>query len=115
MNRKVARKQLERLGYQVDTVDGGKPALAAMSSAPYMAVLMDCEMPEMDGYATTAEIRRRDNGDRHTNIIAMTAHALEGARERCLASGMDEYIAKPVTLKALEAVLEVTLHQSTSN
>ncbi|MGZ6228273.1 MAG: response regulator [Candidatus Binataceae bacterium] len=115
VNRKVARKQLERLGYQVDTVDGGKPALAAMSSAPYMAVLLDCEMPEMDGYATTAEIRRRDNGDRHTKIIAMTGHALEGARERCLESGMDEYIAKPVTLKALEAVLEVTLHQSTSN
>ena len=77
-------------------------------------MLLDCEMPEMDGYATTAEIRRRDNGDRHTKIIAMTGHALEGARERCLESGMDEYIAKPVTLKALEAVLEVTLHQSTS-
>ena len=115
VNRKVAQKQLERLGYQVDTVDGGKPALAAMSIAPYLVVLLDCEMPEMDGYATAAEIRRRDNGDRHTKIIAMTGHALEGARERCLESGMDEYIAKPVTLKALEAVLEVTLHQSTSN
>ena len=91
------------------------PALAAMSSSPYMVVLLDCEMPEMDGYATTAEIRRRDNGHRHTKIIAMTAHALEGARERCLESGMDEYIAKPVTLKALEAVLELTLHQSISN
>ena len=66
VNRKVARKQLERLGYLVDTVDGGKPALAAMSSAPYMVVLLDCEMPEMDGYATTAEIRRRENGERHT-------------------------------------------------
>ena len=115
VNRKVARKQLERLGYQVDTVDGGKPALAAMSSAPYMAVLLDCEMPEMDGYATAAKIRRRDNGDRHTKIIAMTGHALEGTRERCLESGMDEYIAKPVTLKALEAVLELTLHQSKNN
>ena len=115
VNRKVARKQLERLGYQVDTVDGGKPALAAMSSARYMAVLLDCEMPEMDGYATTAEIRRRDNGDRHTKIIAMTGHALEGARERCLESGMDEYIAKPVTLKALESVLELTLHQAAGN
>ena len=78
-------------------------------------MLLDCEMPEMDGYTTTAEIRRRDKGDWHTKIIAMTGHALESARERCLESGMDEYIAKPVTLKALEAVLEVTLHQSTSN
>jgi two-component system, sensor histidine kinase and response regulator len=77
-----------------------------------MVVLLDCEMPEMEGYATTAEIRRRDSGHRHTQIIAMTAHALEGARERCLESGMDEYVAKPMTLKALKAVLEVALRQS---
>ncbi len=109
VNRKVAQRQLERLGYLVDTVDGGKAALAAMSSAPYAAVLLDCEMPEMDGYATTAEIRRRDNGHRHTTVVAMTAHALEGARERCLESGMDEYVAKPVTLESLAAVLEVAL------
>jgi PAS domain S-box-containing protein len=111
VNRKVARKQLERLGYLVDVVDGGKPALAAMASAPYPVVLLDCEMPEMDGYATTVEIRRRENGERHTTIIAMTGHALEGARERCLDSGMDEYVAKPVTLDALAAVLDVALRQ----
>ena len=111
VNRKVAQKQLERLGYLVDTVDGGKPALAAMAGAPYPVVLLDCEMPEMDGYATTAEIRRRENGQRHTSIIAMTGHALEGARERCLESGMDEYVAKPVTLDALAAVLEVARRQ----
>jgi two-component system sensor histidine kinase/response regulator len=111
VNRKVAQKQLERLGYLVDTVDGGEPALAAMASAPYPVVLLDCEMPEMDGYATTAEIRRRENGDRHTTIIAMTGHALEGARERCLKSGMDEYVAKPVTLDTLAAVLDAALRQ----
>ena len=111
VNRKVARKQLERLGYLVDVVDGGKPALAAMANAPYPVVLLDCEMPEMDGYATTVEIRRRENGERHTTIIAMTGHALEGARERCLDSGMDEYVAKPVTLDALAAVLDVALRQ----
>jgi CheY-like chemotaxis protein len=111
VNRKVAQRQLERLGYLVDVVDGGKSALAAMSNALFAVVLMDCEMPEMDGYATTAEIRRRDSDRRHTTIIAMTAHALEGARERCLASGMDDYIAKPVTLKSLAAVLEVAFSQ----
>jgi PAS domain S-box-containing protein len=105
VNRKVAQRQLERLGYLVDAVDGGKSALIAMSNVHYAAVMMDCEMPEMDGYATTAEIRRREMLPPHTNIIAMTAHALEGARERCLKSGMDEYIAKPVTLQSLAAVL----------
>jgi CheY-like chemotaxis protein len=110
VNRQVAQKQLERLGYSADTVDGGNSALAAMSSAPYPVVLLDCEMPDMDGYATAAEIRRREEGQRHTTIIAMTGHVLEGARERCLASGMDEYVAKPVTLVTLGAVLELALH-----
>ncbi len=111
VNRRVAQKQLQRLGYLVDTVDGGKPALAAMSSMLYPVVLLDCEMPEMDGYATTAAIRRLENGERHTTIIAMTGHALEGARERCLDSGMDEYVAKPVTLDTLAAVLDIALSQ----
>jgi PAS domain S-box-containing protein len=111
VNRKVAQRQLERLGYLVDVVDGGKSALVAMSNALFPVVLMDCEMPEMDGYATTAEIRRRDSDRPHTTIIAMTAHALEGARERCLAAGMDDYIAKPVMLESLAAVLEVAFSQ----
>jgi CheY-like chemotaxis protein len=106
VNLKVAAKQLQRLGYRVGLAESGKAAIDALSSARYPIVLLDCEMPEMDGYATTAEIRRREGGARHTIIVAMTAHALEGARGRCLDAGMDEYVAKPVTLQTLAAVLE---------
>jgi DNA-binding response OmpR family regulator len=106
VNLKVAEKQLQRLRYRVDLADGGQAALDALSRTNYPVVLLDCEMPEMDGYATTSEIRRREGVDRHTIIVAMTAHALEGARLRCLDAGMDDYVAKPVTLQALAAVLE---------
>jgi signal transduction histidine kinase/two-component SAPR family response regulator len=106
VNLKVAEKQLQKLGYRVDLVGGGKAAIDALSRAQYSVVLLDCEMPEMDGYATVAEIRRCERDQRHTIIVAMTAHALEGARMRCLDAGMDEYVAKPVTLQALAAVLE---------
>jgi CheY-like chemotaxis protein len=106
VNLKVAERQLHKLGYRVDLAGGGKAALEALFSTRYAVVLLDCEMPEMDGYATVAEIRRREGVARHTIVIAMTAHALEGARLHCLDAGMDEYLAKPVSLTALAAVLE---------
>jgi two-component system sensor histidine kinase/response regulator len=106
VNLKVAEKQLQKLGYRVDLAGGGKAAIEALFGAHYTVVLLDCEMPETDGYATVAEIRRLEGASGHTMVIAMTAHALEGARLRCLNAGMDEYVAKPVTLNALIAVLQ---------
>ena len=105
-NRLVATRMLAKLGYEVDVAEHGGEALDATATTEYDAVLMDCQMPEMDGYQATAAIRRRDEGGRHVPIVAMTAAAMEGDREACLAAGMDDYIAKPVRLETLAATLE---------
>ncbi|MDX2168086.1 MAG: ATP-binding protein [Deltaproteobacteria bacterium] len=105
VNQKVATKMLARLGYTADVVGNGREATAAVSRAAYDAVLMDCMMPEMDGYAATEAIRRAEGEERHIPIIAMTANAMPGDREHCLAVGMDDYVAKPVDVETLRAVL----------
>ena len=108
VNQLVATRMLESIGCTFDVANDGREAVEAASLASYDAVLMDVQMPEMDGHEATAEIRQREGGEgasRHTPIIAMTANAMPGDRERALASGMDDYLPKPVKLADLEAIL----------
>jgi CheY-like chemotaxis protein len=105
INQMVAVDTLNLLGYQVDIARDGIEALDLAGTKPYRAILMDCQMPRMDGYTATAELRKREHGDRHIPIIAMTAHALAEDRQRCLAAGMDDYLAKPIDPEKLRITL----------
>ena len=106
VNQRVAQKHLAYLGYGVDVVADGQAAVTALTQKDYELVFMDCQMAGLDGFAATAEIRRREGATRHTTIVALTAHALPGDRERCLAAGMDDYIAKPLRRTDFAAMLE---------
>jgi signal transduction histidine kinase/CheY-like chemotaxis protein len=106
VNRKVAVSMLEGLGHSVAVAADGSEALAALDAAGFDAVLMDVQMPVMDGFEATAALRAREAGSgRHTPVIALTAHAMKGDRERCLAAGFDDYLPKPIRRDSLAAVL----------
>jgi CheY-like chemotaxis protein len=105
VNQRVTRLLLQKRGYVVEVACDGHEAVVATARTPFAAVLMDCHMPRFDGYAATTEIRARSGPGARVPIIAMTANAGPGARERCLAAGMDDYVAKPVDTDALDAVL----------
>jgi len=105
VNQRIALKMLEKMGHRVDVAGSGLEAVDAVTRIAYAAVLMDCQMPQMDGFEATMEIRRLEPAGRHTPIIAMTARAMVGDEEKCLAAGMDAYISKPVKAEALAAIV----------
>lgn len=114
-NQMLAVAMLDRLGYDADAVADGAAALEALSRMVYAAVLMDCRMPRMDGFEATRELRAREGGARRTPIIAMTADAMPGDRERCLQAGMDEYLPKPIDMGMLAETLRRRLsHEEAS-
>lgn len=106
VNKKVALHQLQKLGFLAQAVDNGRAALDLLRRTPFDIVFMDCQMPELDGYAATRELRRREGNDRHTWVVALTANSLEGDREKCLSAGMDDYVSKPVKIENLSAAIE---------
>lgn len=106
VNQRVAARLLEKMGHRVDVASNGREAVDAVRREPYAAVLMDCQMPEMDGFEATMEIRRLEGSEKHTLVIAMTAGAMKGDEEKCLAAGMDGYISKPVKPEVLVATLD---------
>jgi|CXWL01.1.fsa_nt_gi PAS domain S-box-containing protein len=112
VNQKVAVKMLEKLGHRVDVASNGNEALAALTRHHYNLVFMDCQMPELDGFETTRMIRTHEKPGCHLPIVAMTANAMQGDREHCLASGMDDFVSKPVKSQDLKKVLTQWLNLS---
>jgi two-component system sensor histidine kinase/response regulator len=105
VNQKVACRVLEKLGFRVDVAADGQAAFTAWQSGRYDLILMDCQMPVMDGYETTKKIRESERAGQRIPIIALTAHAMKGADNECLAAGMDDYLAKPIDKEQLQNTL----------
>jgi PAS domain S-box-containing protein len=115
VNQKVARATLEKLGHRVDVCGNGREALSAWRTGRYSLILMDCQMPVMDGYEATREIRRCEQGKARIPIVALTAHAMKGADAECLAAGMDAHLAKPIVREQLEGCLQRFLYAARSD
>ena len=111
VNQKVACRILEKLGYRVDVAGDGQAAVDAWATGRYQLILMDCQMPVMDGYEATRQIRAREAGGAHIPIIALTAHAMKGADAECTGVGMDDYVSKPIDREQLSAKLDRWLHE----
>jgi CheY-like chemotaxis protein len=106
VNQKLARRLLEKRGHRVTVATNGFQAVQALEKQPFDLVLMDMQMPEMDGLEATAAIREKEKfSGLHTPIIALTAHAMKGDKERCVAGGMDGYLAKPIRSQELDELL----------
>ena len=105
VNQRVAMRMLERLGCRVDVAGNGLEAMDLAGRLPYDIIFLDCQMPELDGYGAARAIRKREAGGPRVPIIALTANAMDGDREECLAAGMDDYLSKPVVMASLAAIL----------
>jgi CheY-like chemotaxis protein len=112
VNQKIAVRLLRKAGYGCDVVENGRQVLEQLAAATYDLVLMDCQMPEMDGYEATRKVREQERLGEHPRIpiVALTANAMEGDRERCLEAGMDDYLSKPIDAKSLQE----TIHRWTT-
>jgi len=115
INQRITLRLLEKLGLAADAVVNGREAVQALEKRKYDLVLMDCQMPDMDGFEATAIVRSKEGKEHRTPICALTANAMEGDRERCLAAGMDDYISKPVGLEKLRKAVDRWVYRPVGN
>jgi CheY-like chemotaxis protein len=110
----MAVRLLEKHGHSVWAATSGEEALTSFNNQPFDAILMDIQMADIDGFEVTRRIRQAEGSERHVPVIATTAHALDGDRERCLAAGMDDYLTKPIQFNELLATLDRLVRQSST-